>query len=176
MQLSDTKIRWFHSYDFGDGEVVHGEKSLDTLAKEAQIIFRDPVWNKRVLDIGAWDGFFSFEAERRGALDVLATDHFCWSGNGWGTKDGFDYAYAKFGSEVRSINVDVFDLAPEKHGEFDIVLFLGVLCHLKNPLGGLEQVAKMTQSLAVIETAVAELTTPDLLMRYYLGDELGSDL
>jgi tRNA (mo5U34)-methyltransferase len=34
---------------------------------------------KSVLDIGAWDGFFSFEAERHGAARVVALDHYIWS-------------------------------------------------------------------------------------------------
>ena len=44
-----------------------------------------------VLDIGAWDGFFSFEAERRGAKRVLATDLPAWVVRpGWERgKDGF---------------------------------------------------------------------------------------
>ena len=45
-----------------------------------------------VLDIGAWDGFFSFEAERRGASRVVAADHYSWHGRGWGSKAGFELA------------------------------------------------------------------------------------
>ena len=52
-----------------------------------------------MLDIGAWDGALSFEAERRGASRVLATDSFCWSGEGWGTKDGFEFARKAIGSQ-----------------------------------------------------------------------------
>src|SRR5215469_11279321 len=74
---------WFHSHAFPDGEVVAGEKPIGVLEKEAGVVFRHGVAGKSVLDIGAWDGWFSFEAERRGAARVLATDHFCWSGPGW---------------------------------------------------------------------------------------------
>src|ERR1700760_2634834 len=93
-----SAIRWFHSLTLPGGEAAAGEKPAAVLATEAEVIFRHGVTGKRVLDIGAWDGFFSFEAERRGAARVLATDHFCWSGEGWGTKAGFDYAHAKLGS------------------------------------------------------------------------------
>jgi hypothetical protein len=48
----------------------------------------------------AWDGFFSFEAERRGAQRVLATDSFCWDVGGWGTKAGFELARRALGSKV----------------------------------------------------------------------------
>lgn len=99
--------RWFHSFEFPDGEQVEGIKPLASLREEADQIFSQPLAGRRVLDIGAWDGFFSFEAERRGAAEVLATDHFCWSGQGWGDKSGFDHAHARFGSQVRSLDLDV---------------------------------------------------------------------
>jgi tRNA (mo5U34)-methyltransferase len=168
-------IRWFHSFDFGDGEQAHGMKSLDQLQREANLIFEDGVEGKSVLDIGAWDGYFSFEAERRGAARVLATDHFCWSGPGWGTKAGFDHAHKKLLSRVESRDIDVFALDPAELGVFDVVLFLGVLYHLKNPLGGLEQAYKMTRDLAVIETQTDELENPVPVMRFYLGRELAND-
>lgn len=176
-QLSTPRppARWFHSYDFGGGEIAKGSKPLSILKREADAFFSEPIAGMTVLDIGAWDGYFSFEAERRGAADVLATDHFCWSGPGWGSKAGFDYAHAKFKSHVRSLDVDVFALDPAKLGVFDVTLFLGVLYHLKNPFGGLEQVSRMTRTYAVIETAVAELDHPAAVMRYYLGDELNGD-
>jgi tRNA (mo5U34)-methyltransferase len=175
--MVQPKVRWFHSFDFGGGEVAKGERGggLDRLRVEADIVFGEPVAGKRVLDIGAWDGYFSFEAERRGAAEVLATDHFCWTGQGWGTKAGFEYAHAKFQSKVRSEDVDVFDLDPLVHGKFDVVLFLGVLYHLKNPFGGLEQVSKMTDQLAIFETVVDQLQNPEPVLRFYLGRELNED-
>ena len=48
-----------------------------------------------------------FAAEDRGARDVLATDHFCWGGPGWGTKAGFDLAKKARGSAVRDREVDI---------------------------------------------------------------------
>src|SRR6185437_10792367 len=95
-------ITWFHSFTLPDGEAMAGQKPADVLRQEADVIFRHPVAGKSVLDIGAWDGFFSFEAEKRGAARVLATDHFCWSGPGWGTKAGFDYVHGKLGSKVET--------------------------------------------------------------------------
>ena len=169
------QIQWYHSFDFGDGEMVTGRRPLSGLRRDSETIFSEPVLGKSFLDIGAWDGYFSFEAERRGARDVLATDHFCWSGPGWGTKSGFDYAHKKFGSKVRSLDIDPFDLDPEKIGIFDFVLFSGVLYHVKNPLGALEQVFKVTGEVAVVETEVDELQNPNAVLRFYLGRELNND-
>jgi hypothetical protein len=64
----------------------------------------------RVLDVGAWDGFSPFEAERRGAAQVVATDDFCRSGPGWGTEAGFDLAHQALGSKVQSREIGVLEL------------------------------------------------------------------
>jgi hypothetical protein len=67
--------RWFHSIDLGEGLLTKGDKPNFILRGRADVVFRHGVAGKTVLDIGAWDGFYSFEAERRGAARVLATDH-----------------------------------------------------------------------------------------------------
>ncbi|HEY8641609.1 MAG TPA: TIGR04290 family methyltransferase, partial [Candidatus Dormibacteraeota bacterium] len=83
--------RWFHTIDLGDGVVTPGDD--DSPAKLRTLGLPDRLDGLSVLDVGAWDGFFSFEAERRGAARVLATDDFCWSGPGWGSKAGFDLVH-----------------------------------------------------------------------------------
>ena len=77
-----TDITWFHSLDLGDGHVTPGIKAPDQLAAEvASLNLPARLTGKSVLDIGAWDGFFSFEAQRRGARRVVALDHYAWSIN-----------------------------------------------------------------------------------------------
>ena len=70
---------WFHSIDLGDGVITDGDKSLEVLADELATMNLPSLVGKSVLDIGAWDGFFSFEAERRGAARVVALDRHIWS-------------------------------------------------------------------------------------------------
>src|SRR5204863_2645983 len=82
---------WWHSLDLGNGEITQGHKSTERLRQEANLAFAHGVTGKSVLDIGAWDGFFSFEAEKRGASRVLATDQFVWGG-AVNHKPAFDYA------------------------------------------------------------------------------------
>ncbi|MPZ38166.1 MAG: hypothetical protein GEU95_08880 [Rhizobiales bacterium] len=54
---------WHHSIDLGHGVVTKGSKPPDLLAAEAEIIFdRVDIGGCSVLDVGAWNGFFSFEA------------------------------------------------------------------------------------------------------------------
>jgi len=90
--------------------------TLDDLKKLKQIRMPESLEGRTVLDVGAWDGFFSFEAERRGAARVLAVDSYCWGGEGPGTKDGFNLARRALGSRVEDREVEVLDLSPETAG------------------------------------------------------------
>lgn len=173
--LSRPNIRWFHSFDFGDGDIISGIKPLDALRKEADLVFNEDLAGKSVLDIGAWDGFFSFEAERRGAARVVATDHFSWSGPGWANRSGFDYIHQRLSSSVEAIDVDISDLPKLGLGQFDVVLFLGVFYHLKDPYVGLETAAQMTADHLVVETATALPRQTLPAMRLYAPGELGND-
>ena len=128
-----------------------------------------------VLDIGAWDGFYSFEAKRRGASRVLATDSYSWSGDGWGTKDGFRLARSALGLDVEDLDIDVMDLSETAIGRFDVVFLLGVLYHLRDPITALERAAEVTAGRLVIETetALTWLRTPAAVL--YPQRELNDD-
>lgn len=167
------KIHWFHRIDLGAGVVTPGVD--DTPAKLAELGMPGDLRGKTVLDVGAWDGFFSFEAERRGASRVVAVDSYCWSGEGWGTKAGFELARKALGSRVEDRHMEVLDLSPEDPGRFDLVLFLGVLYHMRHPLLALEKVFGVTGGRLILETEVdlAGLRAP--AMAFYAGDELNRD-
>jgi tRNA (mo5U34)-methyltransferase len=167
------QIRWYHTIDLGHGIRTKGVDN--TPARLHRIALPRSLEGQTVLDVGAWDGFFSFEAERRGAKRVLATDHFCWSGPGWGSKEGFEFARRALGSRVEDREIDALDLSPETVGTFDVVLFLGVLYHLKDPLGGLERMARVTERLLIVETAVDLLQIGRPAMAFYPGAELNRD-
>ncbi len=86
---------------------------------------------KSVLDIGCNAGFYSFEMKRRGAERVVGVD----------TDTGY-LRQARFAAEVMSMDVEfremaVWDVA--QLGErFDLVIFMGVLYHLRHPLLALD--------------------------------------
>jgi tRNA (mo5U34)-methyltransferase len=77
--LVKSCIFWWHSLDLGQGVVTPGHKTPEVLRVELEAQRWPELRGKAVLDIGAWDGFFSFEAERRGAGRVVALDHYVWS-------------------------------------------------------------------------------------------------
>ena len=168
-----ASIRWWHTIDLGGGIVTPGVDP--TAARLPQIRFPADFTGKSVLDIGAWDGFFSFEAERRGARRVLATDSFCWSGGGWGTKAGFELARRTLHSAVEDLEIDPLDLTPERVGTFDVVLFLGVLYHMRHPLLALERLASVTRGQIILQTQVDMVAVGRPAMAFYEGSECNGD-
>ncbi len=168
-----AKINWFHRIDLGNGVITPGV--ADTAKRLKKLGMSEDLRGMSVLDIGAWNGFFSFEAERRGAGRVLATDSFCWGGEGWGTKAGFELARGALHSKVEDMEIDVLDISPEKVGIFDLVLFLGVLYHMRYPLLALERVFSVTGKQLILQTHVDMLGCKRPVMTFYPGGELRKD-
>jgi tRNA (mo5U34)-methyltransferase len=169
-----SSIRWFHTIDLGSAGVTPGaDNSPQRLTR---MRFPASLEGKTVLDVGAWDGFYSFESERRGAARVLATDSFAWDGRNWSDKRGFELAHRILGSKVESKLVDPLDLSPETvGGTFDVVLMLGVLYHMKHPLLALERVASVTRELLILETEVDNMLVPWPSLAFYPSTELAGD-
>ena len=171
--------RWFHTIDLGGGLVTDGQD--ESPRKLAWLDLPEDLSGKTVLDVGAWDGFFSFEAERRGAARVVAVDPACWrppawGPDGWGTKRGFDLAHRALGSRVESLDIeDLTALSPETVGTFDVVLFLGVLYHLPDPWPVLEAVASACSGLLILETHADFIDVRRPAMALYPGDEVEGD-
>jgi tRNA (mo5U34)-methyltransferase len=162
--------------DLGQGVITNGVDN--TPERLPRLRLPATLSGRSVLDIGAWDGFFSFEVERRGAARVVATDYYAWHGLGWGTgqgKAGFELAREALGSRVEDVDLDVMDLSPERIGTFDVVLLLGVLYHLPNPLLALERVASVTDDLLIIETVVDMVGFGRPAVAFYPGRELNGD-
>lgn len=184
-----ARISWYHSIDLGDGVVTPGNPPDPAMKRRGL----PDVSGKSVLDIGAWDGFWSFEAERRGAERVVAIDHYAWNVDFparlaywercekegsipdhrldftefWRPEQmpgraGFDLARRILTSAVEPLQADFMTVDPDRLGCFDVVLFLGVLYHVREPLTALESVVRLTKQVAVIETeAIAVLGMPD---------------
>lgn len=203
------EITWFHSIELPDGRVTQGKKSPESLAAESNALnIEEDLRGKSVLDIGAWDGYFSFEAERRGAERVVALDHYVWSTDlaaferYWHRMDadgltplppdqvpeawdpinlpgraGFDTARTLRKSAVEPMVGDFMEMNLEDIGSFDIVFFLGVLYHLKDPFLALRRLRAVTKDIAVIETAGVILPgwSDEKLWLFFDADGLDSD-
>lgn len=126
--------RWWHEIELAPGIVTPGDDSnrmklpiLDELG-----LPRD-MHGARALDIGCSDGYFTFEMERRGA-DVVAMDFVP------ETYTGFATARKILGSRAEYRMDNVYNIKPETWGGFDVVLFMGVLYHLRKPLAALDAI------------------------------------
>lgn len=173
VRVRSEEIRWYQTINLGGGVVTKGIDN--TPARLKRIGMPERLDGLTVLDVGAWDGFFSFEAERRGAARVLATDYFAWKGPAWASREGFDFARATLGSKVEDLEIDVPAISPATTGRFDLVLFLGVLYHLKDPFSALERMAAVTKQLLIVETVVDLLNLRRPAMAFYPTTELNGD-
>ncbi len=116
---------FYHSFELPDGTRIDGAISLDYLNERLRSFpIPEDLTGQTVLDIGPWDGFFTFAMERRGAA-VTAIDYV--------DLDSFRLLAEQFASKVRYLRMEVYELDPGRVGRFDYVLFLRVLYHLKHP-------------------------------------------
>jgi tRNA (mo5U34)-methyltransferase len=173
VQREIDDITWYHEFDFGNG--------LKTRAKTHDVEAHRAFWRniearldtidfvgKTVLDIGCWDGYWSFHAERRGAKHVLAVDD---ASQNWAGNRGLQLAKSLLGSSIETRNdVSVYDL--ESLGQtFDVVLCLGVYYHLVDPFHALAQVRHCChENTVVVFEGDASMALPTGTMHYDVGD------
>jgi tRNA (mo5U34)-methyltransferase len=202
LQAQADSFPWFHSIDLGRGVRTKGLSELAFRADQ----FPDFA-GKTVLDIGAWDGYYSFMAEQQGASRVVALDHYAWGidfaarGAYWAEcaakgelpdhnrdmadfwrpelpgRRGFDFAREALGSKVEAVVADFTTVDLSTLGTFDIVLYLGVLYHMKEPLTCLERLRTVTGEVAVIETEAVHLHRFDevSLLEFHPGHDVQAD-
>lgn len=125
---------WFHNLDLGGIETAP-DHFLGDYPSCKWNSFRNSIpadlSGKTVLDIGCNGGFYSLEMKRRGADRVVSID-----------SDSRYLEQARFASRATGLQIelrqlDIYDIA--KLGEkFDLVLFMGVLYHLRHPLLALD--------------------------------------
>jgi tRNA (mo5U34)-methyltransferase len=208
-QLVDAVPYWWHSIDFGDGIVSPGRNKAESLEKRLAAMQLPPLEGKTLLDIGAWDGYFSFAAERLGARQVTALDRYVWSLNLAGavkgefrrwheklgglprarrvprlwaptelpTKSGFATAHHLLQSSVEQYIDDLSTVDLAELGSYDVVLYLGGLYHMEDPLPVMRKLATITRELAVIETAGIHVPNDPnaALFEFYESNELNAD-
>jgi tRNA (mo5U34)-methyltransferase len=160
---------WYHSIDLGDGVITPGFVPFSICKDSAELYFAMGVAGRSVLDVGAWDGYYSFDAERRGAARVLAADYFCWGGGGRGDRKAFEFARDALGSRVEDRIIDIPQLTVETVGPFDIVLFNGIFYHILNPIGALQQMTAIAEHILIVETYMENLENSRPVMTFLPG-------
>ena len=127
----NKKLDWYHKFEVELGSGIETPGRLDVKGYEWRRNFLnlnpETLKGKRVLDIGAYSGAFSFLLEDLGA-EVVAADVYD------PARNGFSLVQDMRGSKVKHERISVYDLDPEQIGLFDIVAFYGVHYHLKHPM------------------------------------------
>jgi SAM-dependent methyltransferase len=121
---------------------------------------------KRVLDVGCRDGLFSFMAESMGAEEVIRTDNDL-------SKPAIEFLIPFFKSKVKMVEMNLYDLNRDHFGLFDVVIFPGVLYHLRYPFWGLKAIRSVFNIGAhfLIETAFWEGEPNNAMLFCPIGDE-----
>ena len=140
---------WFHRIALPGGLVTPGwsDPKIDKLPHFG---LPENMSGMRVLDIGHAEGFFSFEAERRGAAEVIGIENYPPMAR------KFEICRAASDSRARSYLASVYDLSPNTFGTFDLVMFFGVLYHLRHPILALQKVRSVCTGTLLMQTATCD--------------------
>jgi tRNA (mo5U34)-methyltransferase len=150
---------------------------------------------QRVLDIGAWDGYWTFEALRRGAREVVAIDDFSdllgqlqnGDRRGWETFDLCREALGYSPEVCQRREMSTYDVCEETLGRFDTVFCFGTIYHLKHPLLALEKIAAVCDGALYVESAILDDYSPyrgglghgypggQIVAEFYPGTEYGGN-
>lgn len=142
---------WYHRIEVRPGVVTPGTNDTPLQLKMLQL--PADCSGLRVLDIGARDGFFSFELERRGA-EVVAVDYMP------AERTGFPIAAQLLGSRVVFRQANIYHLTAGEIGTFDLILFLGLLYHLPDPMRAIRIVRRLCTWRMYLETLVIDDVMP----------------
>jgi tRNA (mo5U34)-methyltransferase len=134
---------WFHKLDLGNGLVTPGW-SDPVVQKLPYFGLPGDMTGMRVLDVGASEGFFSFEAERRGAAEVVAVDAV--------SMERFIVCRDALDSKAHFYSQSVYELDAQTMGTFDLVMFFGLFYHLRHPLMALDRLLNVCSGSMLIQT------------------------
>jgi tRNA (mo5U34)-methyltransferase len=148
---------------------------VDVRAVVSRVPIPASLVGKRCLDIGTWDGFWAFEMERRGAVEVHAVDvpdPYRWD---WPARtriresydggkenlekikrngNGFPIARDVLGSSVERHEMTVYEIDPAQLGSFDFVFVGSLLLHLRDPVGALERIRTVAKGEVVFNDCI----------------------
>lgn len=175
---------WYHRIEIIPGLITPGINDTQTFLKLLDL--PNDCSGLKVLDLGTRDGFFAFELEKRGA-EVLAIDYYS------DEQTGFKVVAELLGSKVKFIQDNIYNVSVNKYGIFDIVLCLGLIYHLPDPLRALNIIRSVCKNELYLETQVLDnaILMPDgnfvslksiseqleqlSIMQFYPSNSLNSD-
>jgi tRNA (mo5U34)-methyltransferase len=153
-------IKFWHRVKLRDGTYTDGAKDIE--ASLGDHLFNDLDFkDKSVLDVGCWDGAYSFLAEQRGASRVVSFDR---PSCRWGGTGGYEFLHEHFNSKAEFKDGNIYQL-PFQSKEFDIVLCYGVLYHMSDPLMALQKLFPVAKTTIAFEGLFSTQLLPSLELR-----------
>ncbi|MBD3345185.1 MAG: TIGR04290 family methyltransferase [Chitinivibrionales bacterium] len=153
---------WFHNIHLPNGMQTAPDHFLGdfpkTMWSRLESIIPEDLTEKTVLDIGCNAGFYSLILARRGAqvIGIDSNDHYLeqarWVAGLFDMSDRILYRKMQV-YDLRNLNV-----------QFDIVLFMGVLYHLRYPLLGLDIVSRIVKSLMIFQSLSMPGNSKDVII------------
>ena len=178
---------FYHSMDVPGHGFVSGE--WDLRDREAAYLGRVPFDGRRVLELGAADGFLSFYMERLGAQVVsydLSPEH-VWDvvpfarGNGRRAGEGawvrgsdtfrahigalnnaYWLCHRALGSHARMVHGTVYAI-PDEIGTVDVTTLGALLLHTRDPFGAIASAARLTAETLIVTETLGRLHLPGAL-------------
>jgi tRNA (mo5U34)-methyltransferase len=162
-------IYTFQKWEVFPGHVTQGPK--DVTEQMRRLCMPERLDGLRVLDIAPWNGFFGFECARRGAAEVVSL------GPDDPDATGYNKTKGVLGADnCHYVRASVYDLSPKEHGLFDVVLFLGLIYHLRHPLLAFDRIYDVAKSRLftdspIIDNIVADRTLTEEQHQQVLADK-----
>lgn len=200
------RMSWYHCIELAEGVVTRGIKPVEAIEREWQLFELGDLAGQSVLDIGGADGAYAFRAEAAGAARTAVLDHYVWCAHpdeygriylehveagrtpppphetvAWHpdtlpTRWRFDTARQALRSAVEAMPLDFMDCDLDALGVWDVVLYLGVLYHMEDPMRALRRLAAVTGRQAIVETSALLLPGhPEPLWSFFPFGELNHD-
>jgi tRNA (mo5U34)-methyltransferase len=172
---------WFHNFQIAPGVWTDatgygpGSAYLEDRWSVVETLL-PPIEGRSCLDVGCCSGFFSFQLKEAGAADVLGVDQ----GDQPKAIAQARVAETYLRKGVRFEATSIYDLAALDR-QFDVVICLGVLYHLRHPLLAIEALRSVSREGLVLQTITTatgpdfEELPPDTLEGLRLRSELLAD-
>ena len=167
----------YHRIELAEGLTTPAWAPLDM----ASYWIPDDLTGLRVLDVGAWDGYWTFEALKRGAREVVAIDDFSdfvgkrqkVQRRAWHSFDLCREALGYGEDRCRRIEMSVYDVGEAELGRFGIVFFFGAIYHLRHPPLALDRLSAVCDDEIFGESGILDDYSPlrGGLGRGYSGDQ-----
>jgi tRNA (mo5U34)-methyltransferase len=165
-KLIDSRSSWYHKFEIYPGLWTPGVYDPAGTLKELHL--PDDMTGMRVLEIGPADGFFTKVISSRGAvvvaIDYAAKDHY-----------GFEVMERLSGRSYDFRQCNIFDIDVRALGTFDLIICLGVLYHLPDPVRGLWKLSNIPTKKFILETFVSNKYGDQCVAEYIHGVSLNGD-